>query len=196
MSKKIKTVTVYAASSSQVGLVYYDAARKLGRLLAEHGLVCVNGAGQKGLMGALSESVLANGGTVCGVIPRFMIDEGWGSNTLSEVIVTETMHERKETMARLSDACIALPGGVGTLEELLEIITWRQLGLYSKPIVILNTNNYYQDLLAMFEKAAKELFIHSKHIGIWYTAETPEEAIKVVLEQQQWETNPRSFAAL
>ncbi|MDL2322479.1 TIGR00730 family Rossman fold protein [Bacteroidales bacterium OttesenSCG-928-A17] len=196
MDDNVKTVTVYAASSSQIDRVYHDAAEKLGELLARHQITCINGAGKKGLMGALNESVLARGGKVCGVIPRFMVDEGWGHDSLSEQIVTETMHERKEIMARMSDGCIALPGGVGTMEELLEIITWRQLGLYSRPIVILNVNGYYQDLLAMLDKAASECFIHSKHTAIWHVAETPEEALGIILEQPQWENNPRSFAAL
>jgi TIGR00730 family protein len=196
MNKEIKTITVYAASSSQIDTVYNDTANRLGRLLAEHRITCVNGAGWKGLMGVLSESVLENGGQVCGVIPRFMVEEGWGNNSLTEMVVTETMHERKETMARMSDACIALPGGVGTMEELLEIITWKQLGLYSHPIVILNVNNYYRDLLAMFEKAAVEHFIHHKHTSIWEVAETPEEALAIIFKQTHWESDPRSFAAL
>ena len=196
MKENAKTITVYAASSSQLDPVYYEAATRLGALLAGHGMVCVNGAGKKGLMGALNDSVMASGGEVCGVIPRFMVEEGWGSDSLSKLIVTETMHERKEIMARMSDACVALPGGVGTLEELLEIITWKQLGLYSKPIVILNVNNYYGDLLAMLRKAASENFIHSKHTEIWHVAGTPEEALAVVSKQPQWESNPRSFAAL
>ena len=196
MSDNIKTITVYAASSSQVDSVYNDAASKLGKLLAKHQITCVNGAGRKGLMGLLSESALSNGGKVCGVIPRFMVEEGWGNDTLTETIVTETMHERKETMARMSDACIALPGGVGTIEELMEIITWKQLGLYTGTIVILNINDYYRHLLSMLEKAATERFIHHKHTAIWEVAETPEEALSIIFEQPQWISNPRSFAAL
>ena len=196
MNDMIKTITVYAASSSQVDQVYFDAAKELGTLLAKRRIVCVNGAGRKGLMGALNESSLENGGAVCGVIPRFMVEEGWGHDSLPELIVTETMHERKEIMARLSDACIAMPGGVGTMEELLEIITWKQLGLYSKPIIILNINNYYDDLLSMLEKAASEHFIHHKHKDIWEVAQTPEEALSIALRQSHWDSDPRSFAAL
>lgn len=182
MNKNIKTITVYAASSSDIDPVYKEAAAKLGKLLTRHEIVCVNGAGWKGLMGILNETILADGGKVCGIIPRFMVEEGWGHNSLSETIITETIHERKETMARISDACIALPGGVGTLEELLEIITWKQLGLYKGPVVILNVNNYYRDLLAMLEKAGTEGFIHHKHQSIWQVAETPEEALATIFK--------------
>lgn len=196
MNSTIKTITVYAASSSQIDSVYFDAATQLGQLLAQHNIACINGAGSKGLMSSVSDAVLSAGGKVIGVIPQFMIDEGWCHNSLSELIVTPDMHIRKQTMAEHSDACIALPGGVGTLEELLEIITWKQLGLYAKPIIILNINHFYDDLLRMLDKIHREKFIHPKHTHIWHVAKNPEEAIDIILQNPDWESNPRAFAAM
>ena len=190
------TVTVYAASSSQIDPAYFQAAEKLGELFAQQHIRCINGAGKRGLMAAVTDAVLKNGGEVTGIIPEFMVAEGWGHDSLTERIITPDMHTRKQLMAQKSDACIALPGGVGTLEELLEVITWKQLGLYSKPIVIFNVQHYYDDLLKMLQKAEKERFIHHQHSTIWLVAETPEEALELVLQNSDWHENPRSFAAL
>ena len=184
MIQKIKTITIYASASQRISSVYFEAAGKLGKLLAEHAITCVNGGGLNGLMGAVTNAVLENGGNVCGVIPRFMYDNGWLHPAIQDVIITPDMHARKQTMAAKSDACIALPGGVGTLEELLEIITWKQLGLYKNPIVILNTAGYYDLLLAMLDKANWENFIHSNSPA-WQTANTPEEAFELILMQSE-----------
>ena len=196
MLKNINTITVYGASSSKIDSKYISAAKKLGKLMAEKGIECINGAGQKGVMGAVSESMLAHGGKVIGIIPQFMIDEGWLNTSLSDVIVTPDMHQRKQLMAEKSDACIALPGGIGTMEELLEIMTWKQLGLYKKPLIILNTDGYYNFLLQMLEKSAEENFIHHRHQAMWSIAKSPEEALKLAIQKQELDSNPRSFAAL
>jgi len=172
------TITIYAASSPQVSPVYRQAAKDLGRLMAENGVTCINGAGRTGLMAQVTDAVLENGGKVIGILPQFMVDNQWGHSSLTERIVTPDMHTRKQLMAQQSDACIALPGGIGTLEELLEIITWKQLELYSKPVVILNTNGYFDDLLRMLEKAKQEQFLYHSHSPLWTVAETPEEALK------------------
>lgn len=171
------TITVYASSSSQVAPVYVQAAGELGRLLAQNGIVCINGAGKTGLMATLTDAMLANGGKVIGIIPRFMKENDWCHESLTECIVTPDMHTRKQLMAQRSDACIALPGGLGTLEELLEMITWRQLGLYTRPVVMLNTAHYYDDLLRMLKKAQEEQFLHHTSLPLWWVAETPEEAL-------------------
>ena len=194
MSQKINTITVYAAASSRISSVYFEAAAELGKLMAEHSITCINGGGIKGLMAAVTDAVLENGGNVCGVIPQFMYNRGWVHPAINEVIITSDMHGRKQTMAEKSDACIALPGGVGTLEELLEIITWKQLGLYKKPIIILNTAGYYDDLLAMLDKADKEKFIHSSFI-IWQVANTPKEALNLILKQMNPEEIFRTYTA-
>ena len=168
---------VYSASSAAIDQVYVDAAARLGELLAKNNITCINGGGNLGLMGAVIDSVLLHGGVVKGVIPKFMVDSGWGHSKLTERIVTKTMHERKQKMAELSNAAIALPGGVGTLEELLEIITWKQLGLYKHPVIILNTNNYFNSLLAMFDNMIEQNFMHERYRNMWIVVETPEDAI-------------------
>ena len=126
---EIKSVCVYCASSTRISPIYFEIAEKLGRLLALNHINLVNGAGCVGLMAEISNAVLKAGGTVTGVIPRFMVENGWHHQELTRLVVTETMHERKQLMAEMSDGVIALPGGCGTMEELLEIITWKQLGL-------------------------------------------------------------------
>jgi uncharacterized protein (TIGR00730 family) len=184
--QNIKTITIYASSSSKISPVYFQAAENLGILLASKQITCVNGGGCNGLMAAVTNAMLENNGTVCGVIPRFMIDNGWLHPAVSEVIVTENMHERKEIMAQKSDACIALPGGVGTLEELLEIITWKQLGLYKKPVIILNINGFYDDLLSLLGRADRENFMHHNQPELWQVASTPEESVDIIFKQENF----------
>ena len=150
---QINSVCVYSASSTKIDEVYFNAARQLGQLLAKRRIRLINGAGSIGLMRSLADAVLENGGEVTGVIPKFMVEQGWHHTGLSKLVEVESMHERKQLMADLSDAVIALPGGCGTLEELLEIITWKQLGLYLNPIVILNTNGFFDPLLDMLTRA-------------------------------------------
>lgn len=191
-----RSVCVYSASSTQVDDVFVEAARRLGQVLAERGLQLVNGAGCLGLMKACSDACLEAGGTVTGVIPRFMVEQGWQHTGLTELIQTEDMHTRKQTMARLSDAAIALPGGCGTLEELLEVITWKQLGLYLNPIVILNVNGYYDPLLAMLQQAIDMRFMRPEHGGIWQVASTADEAVELALTLPQWDKNVRKLAAI
>ena len=194
--KKIKSVCVYCASSSKINPRYFEAARETGRLLAQNGMRCVCGAGNQGLMGTLADSVLKNGGEVLGVIPRFMIDEGWCHKGLTETIVTADMHERKERMAQEADAVIALPGGCGTMEELFEIITWKQLGLYLNPIIILNINGFFDPLFQMLERAIEENFMRQQHGDIWKVAQTPEEAVQLLYETPVWDISIRKFAAI
>ena len=194
--KKIKSVCVYCASSSKINPRYFEAARETGRLLAQNGMRCVCGAGNQGLMGTLADSVLKNGGEVLGVIPRFMIDEGWCHKGLTETIVTADMHERKERMAQEADAVIALPGGCGTMEELFEIITWKQLGLYLNPIIILNINGFFDPLFQMLERAIEENFMRQQHGDIWKVAQTPEEAVELLYSTPVWDISIRKFAAI
>ena len=187
----IQSVCIYCASSTRIDTVYTEAAAQLGTLLGKRSLKVINGGGSIGLMRTVSDAIMQAGGTVTGVIPRFMVENGWGYAALTEVIEVETMHERKQTMADLADAAIALPGGFGTMEELLEIITWKQLGLYPKPIVILNTNRYYDFLLKMLCHAVGEQFIHHQHTKIWKTANTPEEAIDMIFAKDAFEYKPK-----
>lgn len=196
MMNKINAVCVYSASSTKIDSVYFETARELGTLLARNGIRVVNGAGNMGLMAAVSDAALAAGGQVTGVIPRFMVEQNWHHTGLSELIEVDTMHERKQKMAALSDAVIALPGGCGTLEELLEVITWKQLGLYLNPIVILNVKGYYDPLLEMFNRAAEEHFMGARHMDIWRVARTAQEALELVRTTPLWDVSIRKFAAL
>ena len=193
---QINSVCVYSASSTKIDAVYFQAADTLGRLLAEHRIRLINGAGSIGLMRSVADAVLKNGGEVTGVIPRFMVEQNWHHTGLTELIEVESMHERKRKMADLSDGIIALPGGCGTLEELLEIITWKQLGLYLNPIVILNINGFFDPLHEMLEKAIDENFMRRQHGDIWKVAQTPEEAVHLLYETPVWDISIRKFAAI
>ena len=192
----IKKVCVYCASSSKVNSQYVETARKLGKILAENDLELVYGGGSVGLMGVLADSVLENGGRVTGVIPRFMVEVEWQHNGLTELVLTETMHERKEKMAELADAVVALPGGCGTMEELLEMITWKQLGIHSQPIVIVNVNDYYTHLLAQFQQAADELFMRPQHLEMWSVVTDADEVLRAIENGKNIHEDMRRFAKI
>lgn len=193
---QITSVCVYSASSTQIDPVYFEAAEQLGQLLAERHIRLINGAGNIGLMRSVADAVLRNGGEVTGVIPTFMIEQGWHHTGLTELIEVESMHERKKLMADRSDAVIALPGGCGTLEELLEVITWKQLGLYLNPIVVLNVDGFFDPLLEMLEKAIEGNFMRRQHGDIWHVAQTPEEAVELIHTVPVWDVSIRKFAAI
>ena len=174
---QINSVCVYSASSTKIDEVYFNAARQLGQLLAKRRIRLINGAGSIGLMRSVADAVLENGGEVTGVIPKFMVEQGWHHTGLSKLVEVESMHERKQLMADLSDAVIALPGGCGTLEELLEIITWKQL-------------------LDMLTRAIDENFMRRQHGEIWHVATTPEEAVELIYTVPDWDASIRKFAAI
>jgi len=192
----MKKIAVYCASSTQIRKTFFEVAEEVGRLLAQRGVGIVTGAGNLGLMNSVENAALEAGGEVIGVIPEFMVREGWHHTGLTELIVTADMHERKQTIASITDGCIGLPGGCGTLEELLEVITWKQLGLYLNPIVILNHEGYYNPLLEQLQMAVDEHFMRNIHAGIWRVATTPEEAVEMVLTTPQWDKSIRKFAAI
>ena len=164
----IKNVCVYSASSTKIAPVYFAVAEELGRLLASKGINLINGAGSIGLMGTTSNAALAAGGTVTGVIPRFMVEQNWHHNGLTQLIETETMHERKQLMAEMSDGVIALPGGCGTMEELLE----------------------------MLQRAIDGNFMRPEHRAIWLVATSAQEAIDLLHTTPWWNKNVRKFAAI
>ena len=192
----VRNVAVYAASSTQVDEVYFEAARALGRELAAHGITLINGAGNMGLMQASADACMQAGGEAVGIIPRFMIEQNWHHTGMTRLIETPDMHSRKQAMAQMSDGCVALPGGCGTLEELLEVITWKQLGLYLYPIVILNVKGYYAPLISMLEQAAELYFMRIYHLNIWSVAQTAEEAVCQLLSTPRWDSSVRRFAAI
>ena len=171
------TVCVFAASSSRVNEEYNRAATLLGSLLAKAGMDVAFGGGGIGLMGRLADAVRENGGKITGVIPSFMEEEGWGHKGIDEMIITRDMSERKKRLFAMSDAVVALPGGVGTLEELTEAITLKQLSLFDGPVIILNTLGFYTSLLDFFDKMVENQFLRKEHKAIWETVNTPEEVI-------------------
>jgi uncharacterized protein (TIGR00730 family) len=177
MISDFKKICVFCASSSRIDKKYVDAAYELGRLFSANEISCVCGAGREGLMKAVTDGTIDSGGHAIGIIPQFMVDNGWHYPKLSEIIVTDDMHSRKQSMADMADAVIALPGGCGTLEELLEIITWKQLGIFGKPIIILNTDGFFDDLLRMLSHCINEGFMKPSHSHLWHVAGTPAEAI-------------------
>lgn len=193
---KIKRICVYCASSTQIDQEYFQAAQQVGRIMAQQGIDLINGAGNMGLMAASADGCLEAGGKAIGIIPTFMIKENWCHKGMSEIIETTDMHIRQEKMAELSDAALILPGGCGTFAELMELITWKQLGIYLKPIVILNTNGYFDPLLEMLQKSADEHFMRQEHTHIWRIAKTPEEAIELIQNTPLWDTGVRRFAAI
>lgn len=181
-----KTIVVYGASSADAEQVFVDAAYRLGGLIAQAGKTLVSGAGSTGLMAAVENGALDAGGVSIGIIPQFMVDNGWLHEGLTQVIITPSMHERKNRMAKMADAVIALPGGTGTFEELFEIITWKMLGLFLKPIIILNTDHYYDPLLQMLDRTADRHFMNPVFKSLWAVASTPEEALSLVDSISDW----------
>ena len=193
---QIHSVCVYSASSTKIASVYFEAAEKLGSLLAKLHIRLINGAGSIGLMRSVADAVLENGGEVTGVIPHFMVEQNWHHTGLTELIEVTSMHERKQKMANLSDGIIALPGGCGTLEELLEIITWKQHGLFLNQIIILNLYGFFDPLLEMLERAIEENFMRRQHGDMWKVARTPEEAVELLQTTPVWDASIRKFAAI
>ena len=171
------TICVFASSSSRINSEYATAASNLGVLLARAKIDVVYGGGGIGLMGKLADAVIEHGGKITGVIPSFMKDEGWDHSSVKDMIITSDMGERKKKMFAMSEAVVALPGGVGTLEELTEAITLKQLSLFDGPIIILNTLGYYNSLLEFLENMINNQFLRLEHKGIWEIVDTPEEVI-------------------
>ncbi len=170
----MKSICVYCGSSPGASPEYAGAAREMGQLLAGEDIKLVYGGGHTGLMGAVADAVLHAGGHVTGVIPESLMERELGHQNVSELLVVKTMHERKALMAELAGGFIALPGGFGTLEELLEILTWAQLDMHHKPCGLLNTAGFYDPLLQMFQHARDEEFLSPRHYQLLHTDETCE----------------------
>lgn len=192
----MQTICVYCASSTQIKPSYFEATDRLAKIFADKNLSVVYGGGAKGLMGQLADSTLEAGGKITGVIPRFMCEVEWNHTELTELVLVETMHERKEKMAFLADAVVALPGGCGTFEELLEVITWKRLGIFTKPIVIVNVEGYFDALITMLNRAVDEHFMREEHRQMWKVVEFPEDVLPAIYNSENWDENARSFAAL
>ncbi len=159
----MKSVAVFCGSSNGAADIYVESAKKLGKELAQQKITLIYGGASVGVMGAVADAVLAEGGKVIGVIPTFLEKKEISHKHLSELMIVNSMHERKAKMAELAEGFIALPGGPGTLEEFFEIFTWAQLGLHQKPCGLLNVNNYYDPLIELFNHMTREQFLHEKY---------------------------------
>ncbi|SDI03306.1 LOG family protein [Pseudomonas panipatensis] len=169
----LRSVCVFCGASPGASPIYRDAAEALGRHLAERGLRLVYGGGAVGLMGLVADAALAAGGEVIGIIPQSLKDAEIGHTGLSRLEVVDGMHARKARMAELSDAFIALPGGLGTLEELFEVWTWGQLGYHAKPLGLLEVNGFYDPLLNFLDHLVQERFVRPQHREMLQRAATP-----------------------
>lgn len=192
----MKNICIYCASSDLIPEKYFEAARELGHLMGKRGMTVINGAGNMGLMRATADACMEAGGEAVGVIPTFMIKENWHYTGMTRLIETTDMHTRQQKMAEMSDAGIVLAGGLGTLAELSELITWKQLGIHLKPIVLLNTDGYYDGLLAFLEKGMRENFLGREHMDTFVVAHTPQEALDLAMTTPMWDAGMRRFAKL
>jgi len=189
-------VTIYCASSAQIAPKYFEAAEALARLLVAQNIQVIFGGGSRGLMGKLADVVLTEGGHIQGVMPTFMNKVEWGHPGVKDFIYTETMSARKELLIIGTDAVITLPGGSGTLEELLEVITLKRLGLFTQPIIILNTDGYYEPLKQMLERCVEEKFMHEKHLNMWTFVDEPHEVIPAIEQAAEWDGGAINFASI
>lgn len=178
MERSLRAVTVYCSSSRHVAPVYFDAARELGTAIARSGWQLVYGGNRVGCMAALADAARAAGGKVIGITPQLLVDQGIADDHCDELVVTSGMRERKALLEERGDAFVALPGGLGTLEEVFEILVGRVLGYHQKPVVILNVTGFYDPLLAMLENGVRQGFIKARARDAWLVAGNVTEAIE------------------
>ena len=190
------SIAVYCASSNKVRPSFIEAAERLGEEIAKHNMRLVYGDGGIGLMAAVARGALREGGEVVGVIPQFMVDQGWNNPRSTRTIITQTMHERKATICEVSDAMVALPGGIGTFEELLECLTWKQLGLHSCPVVLLNTDGYFDRLIDCLDYMVEEQMMRPIHRKMFSVVNTPEEVLPALISAEEWDPNTRRLASI
>jgi uncharacterized protein (TIGR00730 family) len=185
----LKTLCVFSASSSQIDTMYYEAARQLADVCVENHIHVMYGGGAVGLLGALADRIIEKKGRITGIIPDFMKVLEWAHEEVSEMIVVEDMRERKKRMIENVDAVVTLPGGVGTLEELLEVITLKQLGRFHSPIIIINTNGFYNSLLKMFDEMIERQFMHNLNRNIWTVIDNPGQLLPAIENSQHWDSS-------
>lgn len=195
MTRSIARVCVYCASSARAHQAYRDAARELGRALALSGVEIVYGGGAVGSMGALADGALGVGGRVTGILPRFMDELEWGHRGLSRLELVNSMHERKSAMLAEADGVVALPGGCGTYEELLEAITWKRLGLFAGPVVLLNTRGFFDALVGALERCVDEGFLEERQRAMWSLVGLPGEVLGALRAAPPWVVEGERSAA-
>ncbi|PRD45884.1 TIGR00730 family Rossman fold protein [Phyllobacterium phragmitis] len=181
---KIRSICVYCGSSPGLNPLYKQSGRALGRSIAEHGLELVYGGGTKGIMGAVADGVMSAGGKVTGIIPKFLMSKEATEHALSqlnELIVTDDMHQRKHLMFQRSDAFVTLPGGIGTVEEIVEMMTWAQLGHHNKPMVLANINRFWDPMISLLDHMRTEGFVHTSHLVKPLIVERAEDIVPAIL---------------
>lgn len=174
----MKAIAVYCGASMGTNPVHVEAARQLGRAMAERNIALVYGGGNVGLMGIIADEVMRLGGDVTGVIPQALVEREVGHTGLSRQFIVKDMHERKAMMADLAEGFIAMPGGMGTLEELFEMLTWSQLGIHSKPVGVLNTNGFYDLLLSFMAHLQAEGFVQARHAQLMMAEADPDALLR------------------
>lgn len=192
----IRRVTVYASSSNALADSYYDAAARLGTVLGGAALEIVYGGGGVGLMRAMADNALAAGAHVHGVIPRFLNTVEHGHKNLSRLEVVEDMRERKHRMLANSHAVVSLPGGSGTFEELFEVLTLKRLGLFLGPVVLVNTNAYFDGFVDFLQHSVRERFMAEQHLRMWSVVAEPEQVLEALHRAPAWSSEARDFAAV
>ncbi len=192
----MKRVCVYCASSQGCDPEYHAEARRLGEVLAGEEITVVYGGGAVGSMGALANGALDAGGEVIGVIPHFMVELEWAHDGLSRLDRVEDMRVRKHKMLEGSDAAIALPGGSGTFEELFEALSLKRLGIYKKPIVLVNTRNYFDPCLELLDRCVKERFMGERHADMWTVVDRADQVPQALRDAPEWPENAVDFASV
>jgi len=192
----IQRVAVYCASSNLVHPEFHVAAFRLGQVSAQARVTVVYGGGRIGSMGQLADGALSAGGHVVGVIPNFMAEIEWGHTGVNELHVVDDMHGRKRLMLEKSDAVVALPGGSGTFEVLLEAITLKRLGIYVQPIVLVNTRGYFDKFRELMLQCVAERFMSEKHLAMWRVVDRPEDVLPAIASADGWNSDAVKFAVL
>jgi uncharacterized protein (TIGR00730 family) len=192
----ISKVCVFCASSHKVDSKYFDVAERTAKVLTKNNITTVYGGGAVGLMGRLADTAMEKNGKVVGIIPKFMMDVEWGHKNITELILVKDMHERKKKLIEDIDAIVILPGGSGTLEETMEVITLKRLGKFTKPIIFINTDGFYNSLFHLFDKMVEEKFMRKEHQEMWTSINTPEEIIDAIKSSPAWDESAIKIAAV
>ena len=194
--KALNRVCIFCASSPGIHQDFFEEAKILAGELVRNNISVNYGGGSRGLMGTLADTMLEMGGSITGYIPHFMVEMEWAHPDVTNMVKVHDMHERKYLMRKNTDAVIALPGGVGTLEELMEVITLKQLGQFTKPVVLLNTNHFYDPLLTFLQNMVKQQFMRDIHKKLWQVAPSATDVLGAIMNAPAWNPDAIQFAAV
>ena len=192
----LRNICVYCASSTKADKIYMDSAYDMGKIFAFNNIQIIYGGGAIGLMGRLADGAIEEGGAVTGIIPKFMAELEWGHKAITKMVIVDSMHERKQKMIENVDAVVALPGGCGTLEELLETLTLKRLGLFFMPVVLVNINDFFDPLIKMFDRCIEDRFMDIRHRDMWTISKNTAGVISAIKQSAIWHPNAREFAVL